>query len=84
MGRRRKLYNRIVFGGSDANISFEQARSILIHLGFEERVSGSHHVFAKEGIKEIINLQEVEGKCKPYQVKQMRTVLRKYNLREAL
>jgi hypothetical protein len=53
-------------------------------LGFEERVSGSHHVFVKAGIEEIINLQDVEGKCKPYQVKQMRAVLKKCNLRKEL
>jgi hypothetical protein len=41
-------------------------------------------VFTREGIEEIINLQEVKGKCKPYQVKQMRAVLRKYNLRKEL
>jgi len=84
MGRRRKLYGRIVDGISDANIPFEQTEHLLIHLGFERRLSGSHRVFAKEGIEEIINLQEVEGKCKPYQVKQMRTILKKYNLDKEL
>jgi hypothetical protein len=74
----------ILSGQSDANIPFEQTRSLLLHLGFEERVSSSHHVFTREGIEEIINLQEVKGKCKPYQVKQMRAVLRKYNLRKEL
>ena len=57
---------------------------MLLYLDFEERVRGSHHVFFKEGIEEIINLQNVGGQCKPYQVKQMRTVLKKYNLREEL
>ena len=84
MGRRRKLYDRIVGGQSDANIPFQQAVNLLKALGFEERVSGSHHVFTREGIEEFINLQNVGGECKPYQVKQMRTVLRKYNLREEL
>ena len=84
MGSRRKLYDRIVGGRSDTNISFSQTRSMLLYLSFEERVSGSHHVFFKEGIEEIINLQDVAGKCKPYQVKQMRAVLKKYNLREEL
>jgi hypothetical protein len=84
MGSRRKLYDKIVGGRSDTNIPFEQTRNMLLRLGFEERVSGSHHVFVKGGIEEIINLQDVGGKCKAYQVKQMRAVLKKYNLREEL
>ena len=84
MGSRRKLYDRIVGGHSDANIPFMQARNMLMYFGFSERVSGSHHIFFREGIQELINLQEVGGKCKSYQVKQMRAVLRKYNLRKEL
>jgi len=84
MGRRRKLYDRRVGGGSDSNIPFQQTRTLLKHLGFDERVSGSHHVFVRGGIEEIIDIQEVGGECKPYQVKQMRTVLTKYNLRKEL
>ncbi len=57
-----------------------------MRLGFEERTGGtSHHKFFREGIEELINVQEVEGgKCKPYQVKQMRAVLKKYNLGKEL
>ena len=84
MGRRRRLYDRIVAGQSDANIPFEQTVNMLKSLGFDQRISGSHHIFTKEEIEEAINLQNVGGECKPYQVKQMRTVLRKYNLREEL
>jgi hypothetical protein len=84
MGKRRKLYDKIVGGGSDANIPFKQTVNMLKHIGFDERVSGSHHVFVREGIDEIINLQEVKGKCKPYQVEQMRVVLEEYNLRKEL
>ncbi len=84
MGRHRKLMERILSGRSDANIPFEQTRNMLIRLGFAERTRGSHHTFSREGIRELIELQEVGGKCKPYQVKQMRAVLKKYNLREEL
>ena len=84
MGRKRKLYDRIVGGGSDANIPFEQTVNMLKSLGFDERISGSHHIFTREGIEEIIDLQNVGGECKPYQVKQMRAVLKKYNLRKEL
>ena len=84
MGKRRKLYDRIVGGKSDANVSFEQTMNMLKHLGFEERVRGSHHIFVREGIEEPINLQDVGGEVKPYQVKQVRAVLTKYNLRKEL
>jgi predicted RNA binding protein YcfA (HicA-like mRNA interferase family) len=85
VGRRRKLYDRIVGGRSHTNIPFEQVRTLLLHLGFQERIRGSHHVFTREDIEELINLQETEGgKCVPYQVKQMRIVLKKYNLHKEL
>ena len=85
MGRRRKLLERILSGGSDANISFEQTRNLLKALDFEERIRGSHYKFIRSDIEELINLQEIEGgKCKPYQVRQVREVLLKYNLRREL
>ncbi len=81
MGRRRRLAERILSGRSDANIPFEQTRTLLKNLGFAESVRGSHHKFARGDVEELINLQGVEGgKCKPYQVKQVREVLLKYNL----
>lgn len=81
MGRRRKHFDRIVNGGSDANIPFEKTRTLLLALGFSESVKGSHHKFVREDVEEMINIQEVEGKCKPYQVRQMREVFLRYNLR---
>ena len=35
------------------------------YFGFEERVRGSHHLFDKEGISEIVNLQSHSGQAKP-------------------
>lgn len=85
MGRRRKLVDRILGGRSDANIPFDQVRGLLLHLGFVERVRGSHHVFKREDMVERINLQPTgEGNCKSYQVRQLREVLERYNLREEI
>ena len=84
MGRRRKLLERILIGRSDANIPFEQTRTRLKALGFSESIRGSHHKFIGEGVEELINLQGVEGKCKPYQVRQKREVVLKYNLGQEL
>ena len=55
-------------------------RRLLRRLGFEERIRGSHHIFTKEGIGEILNLQPKGMKAKPYQVKQVRDVILKYGL----
>ena len=84
MGRRRKFIDRIRSGRSDSNIPFEQTVSLLEYLRFDKRISGSHHIFTRQGIEELIDIQEVEGKVKPYQVKQVRAVLKKYNLRKEL
>lgn len=85
MGRRLRLFDRIVSRSSDANVPFEQTRTLLKALGFSESIKGSHHKFVREDIEELVNLQEIEGgKCKPYQVKQMREVFLKYNLRQEL
>lgn len=84
MGRRRKLLERILGGRSDANIPFDQTRTLLRAFGFSESIRGSHHKFVREDVEELINLQEVGGKCKPYQVRQMREVLLRYNLEQEL
>lgn len=53
----------------------------LARLGFEERIKGDYHIFTKDGVEEILNLQPKEGKGKPYQVKQVRDVIFKYHIR---
>jgi len=75
-----KLLDRILRGDADANIPFTGMVQLLKRLGFQERVKGSHHIFYRDGIAEILNLQEHSGKCKPYQVKQVRNVIIHYRL----
>jgi len=75
-----RLLSRILRGTSDANIPFNQLRHLLRRLGFDERIRGDHHIFTKEGVEEILNLQPKGGKAKPYQVKQVRVVILKYRL----
>ena len=75
----RKLLNKILTGLADKNIRFNDLLKLLIDLGFEQRVKGNHHIFTKEDILEILNLQPLkEGKAKPYQVKQIRNIILKY------
>lgn len=80
MGKHEKVLERILRGASDANIAFDDLRGMLLHLGFEERIRGGHHVYRKAGIEEKINLQRADSKAKPYQVKQVRGIILKYHL----
>lgn len=82
MGKRQKLLWTILGGRADANIRFADLRSLLIDLQFEERVSGSHHIYRREGVRELINLQHDGNKAKAYQVRQIRKVLLRYGLGE--
>ena len=75
-----KLLEQILRGASDASIRFTHLVRLLRHLGFEERIRGSHHIFSKDGVEEILNLQPKGAKAKPYQVKQVRGVIIKYKL----
>lgn len=81
MSKYKKLLKRILSGESDNNINFDDMCYFLKSLGFEERVRGSHHIFYKTDIAEIINIQPLSGcKSKSYQVKQVREMLLKYKL----
>jgi hypothetical protein len=42
--------------------------------------AGSHRIFYKENISEIVNIQPLGSKAKPYQVKQVRAIILKYKL----
>ena len=80
MSKVNKTLDRILRGNADANIRFGDLCVLLIHLGFDERVRGGHHIFSREGVVEILNLQALKGKAKPYQVKQVREILKAYGL----
>jgi predicted RNA binding protein YcfA (HicA-like mRNA interferase family) len=75
-----KIMEKILRGVSDANIAFDDIRGMLLYIGFDERIRGSHHVYRKEGIEEKINIQLAGNKAKPYQVRQVREILLKYHL----
>jgi hypothetical protein len=83
MTQHEKILARLLQGSSDATIPFSQLCDLLVRLGFDVRVRGSHHIFTREGIEEILNLQPKGGNAKPYQVKQVRQVVLKYRLAES-
>jgi len=80
MGKYEKLLLQILRGSSDRNISFDDLCKLLENLGFEKHIRGSHHVFSKEEVEELINLQRVGDKAKAYQVRQVRQIIVKYHM----
>ena len=80
MTQHDKLLSQILRGTSDANVPFDRLCQLLTHLGFAERVRGSHHIFTRTEVVEILNIQAKGGKAKPYQVKQVRQVILKHRL----
>jgi len=80
MSKFEKLIQKILSGTSDRNIEFDELCKLLSTLGFDERIKGSHHIYYKKDILEIINIQPQSKKAKPYQVKQVRELLIKYKL----
>lgn len=83
MGKYSKLREKILAGGADSNVEFSALCQLLIRLGFEQRIKGSHHIFTRNGVDEIVNLQPKGSKVKAYQVKQVRSILVKYWLGES-
>jgi len=80
MRRQDKLLDRLRDPQCDASWRFTELCQLLQYLGFEMRVSGSHHFFRRAGISEAINLQPRGGKAKNYQVRQARKVIEKNKL----
>jgi predicted RNA binding protein YcfA (HicA-like mRNA interferase family) len=63
------------------NVRFEKLSALLLACGFTLKGGkGSHRVYIKSGMSEIVNIQNVSGKVKPYQVKQVLRIINKYSL----
>ena len=43
---------------------------------------GSHRIYVRAGVREMLNFQNVKGKAKPYQVKQFLKIVENYRLLE--
>ena len=80
MSKYEKLLIKLLSGTYDSNVSFKDLCWLLMQLGFDERIKGSHHIYTRDGVEEIINIQSKGNKAKPYQVKQVRKIIVKYKL----
>jgi predicted RNA binding protein YcfA (HicA-like mRNA interferase family) len=76
---RKKLLQKAL--SSPANFRFDEVCDLALAFGFHlSRVKGSHHIFAHPNVHKLLNLQEVKGKAKPYQVRQLLALVEEYNL----
>ncbi len=76
---KRKLLQKLIAGSK--NIRFNEATTIAEAFGFRlDRISGGHHIFLHPDLPELVNLQNVKGKAKPYQIKQLLKIIEKHNL----
>lgn len=80
MSHARKTLAQVLDGTRDASVRFDALRALVLVLGFAERTNGSHHVFTKSGVRDILNLQRDGRNAKPYQVRQVRRVIGTYHL----
>jgi hypothetical protein len=82
MSRASKALDRVMNRFAERNIRFDELCALLRHLQFVERTTrGSHHVFSRDGVWEILNLQpRHDGLAKPYQVRQVRDIIIRYAL----
>lgn len=77
---RRRLLLRLARGAVN-NVAFSDISDLVQGFGFAlTRTSGSHHIFTHPQISELINLQDVNGQAKPYQIRQFLRLIERYNL----
>ena len=77
---RRKLLKKIM--GGSKSIRFADMVNLVRGFGFElSRTEGSHHIFFRTDIPELVNLQNVKGQAKPYQMRQFLRLVEKHNLK---
>ena len=77
---RRKLLQKIL--GGSKNIRFAEMVNLVEGFGFKlSRSNGSHHIFTRADIPELVNLQDVKGQAKPYQMHQFLKLVERHNLK---
>jgi predicted RNA binding protein YcfA (HicA-like mRNA interferase family) len=77
---RKKILQKILAGSK--NIRFSDLVNLVEGFGFTlSRTDGSHHIFARLDIPELVNLQNVKGQAKPYQMRQFLKLVEKHDLK---
>jgi len=77
----KRLLARLA-AGHLRNVSFRDFSTLLVAFGFRlARTEGSHHIYQHEGVTEQLNVQEVSGEAKAYQIRQFLRLVERYDLR---
>jgi len=77
--KKRKMLKKILM--SMKNVSFKDMQLLAEYYGFDlDRINGSHHIYVHPKIEELVNIQNVKGKTKPYQIRQFLSLVERYNL----
>ena len=84
MSQYEKLLLSILSGTRDKSLLFADLQTVLDRLGFQCRIKGDHFIYTRDDVEEIINIQPVGNKAKPYQVKQVRNIILRYQLGGAI
>ena len=80
MNKKLKLLRRALAGSK--NLRFDDFTRLARAFGFQlSRTQGSHHIFVHPDIPELLNIQEVGGEAKPYQIRQFLRLVERYNLK---
>jgi HicA toxin of bacterial toxin-antitoxin, len=78
--KKTKLLRRALSGSK--GFRFNELVGLAEVFGFRlSRVNGSHHIFVHKNVPELLNLQDVGGEAKPYQIKQFLRLVERYNLK---
>ena len=78
---KREFYESLK--GNPKNVRFEEICRAAVVFGFTFRGGkGSHRIYVRQGVRDLLNFQNVKGKAKPYQVKQFLRIIEQYHLLE--
>ena len=76
---KQEFLKRII--SNKQNVSFNDFTQLVRAFGFKlDQIKGSHHIYIHPEIRELVNIQNVKGEVKPYQINQFLTLIEKYNL----
>ena len=77
-----KIYAAVISGQSDSNIRFDDLKNLIYALGFLFKGQKcSHSGYYHPGVHARISIQPTkDGKAKPYQVKQLRDIIKLHGM----
>ena len=77
---KRKLLEKLI--NNQKNVRYGDFVTLVEAFGFRRtRGEGSHEVYRRPGVAEIVNVQNDGGKAKAYQVRQFLALVAAYDLR---